>query len=179
MSLALASILGGLACICLGLGFHFFLKRPEWVLSYLRNQVLTLGFYSLACFWFLYKVLHLGEADFGEYRHSLACLFVVLACLAYYYVPDFLLIRSFAILGLLSADVLLDAAYMQPYALRLGLVIAVYIGIIGCLLLGALPYLARRGLLYLKARPKGAKVLAYSLVLYGCGLGLSAFVYCG
>ncbi len=179
MSLALASVLGGLGCICLGLGFHFFLKRPEWVLTYLRHQTLTLVVYSLACFWFLYKILHLGEADFGAHRHSLACVFGVLACLAYYYVPDFLLIRAFAVLGLLGADVLLDAAYMQPYALRLGLVMAVYIGIIVCLILGALPYLARTGLLYLKARPKSAKMLAYSLLLYGCGLGLSALAYGG
>lgn len=179
MSLALASLLGGLGCICLGLGINCFLKKPDWVLAGLRHQALTLLCYILACFWFLYKILHLGEADFGEHRHSLAAVFIVLACLVYYYVPDFLLVRAVSILGLLSADVLLDAAYMQPYTFRLGLVVAVYIGVIGCLTLGTLPYLARNGLLYLKTRPKGAKVLAYSLLVYGCWLGLNVLAYRG
>lgn len=176
MSLVFASILSSVGCISLGWGLRFFMKTPRSI-AFLRNHALTLGVYSLACFWFLYKILHLGEADFGEHKYTLAILFSILACLAYVYVPDFLLVRAFAVLGLLSADAVLDAAYMQGYSLRLWLVTGVYLGVVLCLVVGALPYLARTFLIYVQSHPRFGNILASSLMVYGFVLGLSVLAY--
>lgn len=173
MSLGLASALTGIVFIGMGLGLRLSLKEPSRAITYLRHKPLTLGLYSLACLWFLFKILHLGEADFGAYKHLLCGLFATLACLAYHYVPDFLLVRALSILGLLSAHSLLEAAYMQESKGRLYLAGGIYVGIVLCLVLGALPFLARNAFLWLGAKPLRYKSLAYGLILYGIVLELN------
>jgi len=125
-----------------------------------------------AATWFLYKVLHLGPADFGQYKNILFIIFLVTALGSFYYVPDFLAVRGLAALILMTAGVLLDAAYMQLPQARLFLVTFVYVAIVVSLILGANPYKLRDffdWLYKVDSRPKvfGGAFAAYGLLLIG------------
>lgn len=177
MSLGFISALTGIVFIALGLALRLGLKDPLCAVSYLRHKGLTLGLYSLACLWFLFKIMHLDEADFGAYRHTLCVCFGVLGCLAYAYVPDFLLVRALSILGLLAAHSLLSGVYMQEGPSRVYLASGIYGGIVLCLILGALPFLARDALVWLGSKPWRYKSLGYGLMLYGFLLELSLWAF--
>jgi hypothetical protein len=117
-------------------------------------------------------VLHLGPADFGQYKNILFIIFLVTALGSFYYVPDFLAVRGLAALILMTAGVLLDAAYMQLPQTRLFLVTFVYVAIVVSLILGANPYKLRDFFEWLyktERRPKlfGGAFVAYGLLLIG------------
>ena len=108
-----------------------------------RSKTAAYLLLGISTAWFLYKILNLGPADFGQYKKLLFILFLGTAVGSFYFVPDFLAVRGFAALSLLSADVLLDAAYMQLPQARLFLVSFIYLTIILALILGASPFKLR------------------------------------
>jgi hypothetical protein len=119
--------------------------------------------------------MHLGPADFGQYRHLLFLVFLTVAVGSFFYVPDFLAVRGLSALTLLTSGVLLDAAYMQNPQTRLFLVSFVYLLIVISLYLGANPYRLRDFFdwLYKKEfRPRaiGGALAAYGILLIGVAL---------
>ncbi len=124
-------------------------------------------FFGLALVWFLIKILNLGEADYGQYRNLLFAVFGSMGVAAFFVIPDFLAVRGMAILTLLSAQVLLDAAFMQDPQSRLFLVGMVYLWIVMALYLGALPFRLRDALQWLWAKRLRAQALGVFFVLYG------------
>lgn len=140
-----------------------------------RSQTAAILLLGTASVWFLYKVLHLGPADFGQYKHLLFLLFLVTAVGSFFYVPDFLAVRGLSALALLVSGTLLDAAYMQAPQARLFLVTFVYLVIVLSLYLGASPYRLRDFFdwLYkkeLRPRVAGGLMAAYGILLIGIGL---------
>lgn len=134
-------------------------------------------FWGGALVWFLIKVLQLGEADYGQYRNLLFALFGTAGVMAFFVVPDFLAVRGLAVLMLLGANVLLDAAFMQEPLSRLFLVSMVYVWIVGALYVGALPFRLRDGLEWLQDRSGWARALGTALGAYGVLLlGASFFI---
>jgi len=114
MSLALATIIPAALLLVLGLAL---LSGRAMVAAiakqFPRSSTAAIVFFGGAALWFLYKVWHLPEADFGNHRTLLAIGFGAIAALSFKYVPDFLAVRGLAILVLLSASPLLGAAYMK------------------------------------------------------------------
>jgi len=143
-----------------------------------RSTTAAIVCFGGAACWFLYKVWHLPEADFGNHRTVLAIGFGAVAALAFKYVPDFLAVRGVAILVLLGASPLLDAAYMR-YDLpqRLFLVSLVYLAIALALCLGAQPYHLRNFLEWLFARPVRSRLFGGVLASYGALLAIVAVTY--
>jgi len=178
MTLFQATLYTGLFLLVFG-GHYLWhgMKTAKSTQAFPRSQAAAFLLLGAATVWFLYKVLHLGPADFGQYKNFLFIIFLVTALGSFYYVPDFLAVRGLAALILMTAGVLLDAAYMQLPQARLFLVTFVYLAIVVSLILGANPYKLRDffdWLYTVDSRPKifGGVFAAYGLLLIGV-----AFIY--
>ncbi|MFI5355744.1 MAG: hypothetical protein ACHQ4G_00265 [Opitutales bacterium] len=179
MSLLLATLFPGLLLIALGAGL---LSGRSTVTASLkafpRSPAATLVLFGGGAAWFLYRVWYLSPADFGDYRTLLFLAFAAIALLSFKYVPDFLAVRGLAILILLAAGPLLDAAYMEyDHPQRLFMVSLVYLGIAGALYLGAVPYRMRDFLEWLFRTSGRPRVLGGCLLAYGVLLAVAAFTY--
>lgn len=145
-------------------------------LRWMRSVPAALVLFGGASLWFLWHIWQLGPADFGQYKQWLLIIFGVAAVGAFFYTPDFLPVRGLAALVLLSARVLLDAAYMQyDHPQRLVLVTLVYLAIVAALYFGTVPYRLRDLFQWLWARPLRARFLG--AVLGACGIALLAIAF--
>jgi hypothetical protein len=178
MSLFQATLFTGI--FLLAFGGHFLwhgLRSAKSVQAFPRSKAASYILLGTAAAWFLYKVLHLGPADFGQYKNILFCLFLGVALGSFYFVPDFLAVRGLAALVLLTAGVLLDAAYMQLPQTRLFLVSFVYLAIISAIVLGASPYKLRDFLSWLYRSESRPRIFGGLFALYGGLLIAIAITY--
>lgn len=183
MTYAAATLVTGFILIVLGM--LFILRSPVVVSSikrFPRSRSLAYVFFGIGALWFLYRVWHLSEADFGQYRKQLTVFFALVAVGAFIYVPDFLAVRGACVIVLLGAMNLLDPGYMvwdygelfdggRIYLYK----IAVFVAVTLAIYLGASPFRARDFLdwLYRKSsRPifLGGGLLAYGLIVTVVGL---------
>ncbi len=178
MDLFLATFLTGLVLLLAG-ALLLWNGKPVAALikGFPRSQGAALVGMSLAAAWFLYLITQLTEADFGAYKRPLFMGFGALAVLSYFYVREFLAVRSFCILYLLVAAVLLGAAWMQEPASRLFLVTLVYIGIVLSLYLAVVPYRLRDFFDWLFAREIRPRLLGGAFLAYGTLLNVVAITY--
>jgi len=179
MSLFLATLLPGLLLIALGApllvnhsGFAVALKEMP------RSTSAAVVFFGAGAVWFLWNVLHLSAADFGEYRVWLAVGFLAIAALSFKCVPDFLAVRGLCVLTLLAATPLLMAGYMvfDPWTIYFYKVL-VYVGIVLAIWLGASPFRLRDFLGWLFARTGRTRFVGAAVLGYGLLLTVVAFTY--
>lgn len=179
MTLTLATLLPGLLLMLIGAALVS--GRPlvrATLLQLPRSPVATVVFFTAGSAWFLFRVWHLSPADFGNYRTLLFIAFAAIALLAFKYVPDFLAVRGLAILMLLAATPLLEAAFMEyEHPQRLLLVGLVYVGIALAIYLGAAPYRLRDFFGWLFRAPGRSRALGAGLAGYGLLLAITAFTY--
>lgn len=178
MTLFQATLFTGI--FLLAFGGHYLwhgMKTAKTTQAFPRSQAAALVLLGTATAWFLYKVLHLGPADFGQYKNLLFILFLVTSVGSFYYVPDFLAVRGLAALILLTAGVLLEAAYMQLPQARLFLVTFVYVAIVISLILGANPYKLRDFFEWLYKSEKRPRIMGGLFAAYGLLLTGVAFTY--
>lgn len=173
MSLFTAHLLCGLILALIGAPLLLNLSGPTAAIkAFPRSASVGYLIFSVAAAWFLYNVLHLSNADFGEYRVYLFLGFAAVAVLSFKSVPDFLGVRGACALVLVGASPFLDAAYMK-YDLpqRLFMVSAIYVAIALSIWLGAQPWRLRDFFGWLFAKPAryralGGLFVAYALVLF-------------
>jgi hypothetical protein len=115
--------------------------------------------------------MHLGEADFGEYKTIIVLISICILFSAFFLTKDFLAVRALSILILLYSREVLDAAFLQEPSARLFLVAVIYILISVALYLGAYPYRMRDFLTFIYREKSRPKYLGIAVV--GCGLVLS------
>ena len=168
MTLLMAMLLMGALLILKG---SWLLKTSSEVgvriQSLLRSNLFTWLTFGTGCVWFLYLITQLGDSDFGEYKRILFVIFTVTAIAAFFYTPDFLSVRGLAILALLIARKLLDAAYLQMPQTRLFLVSIVYFYIVCALYFGTFPFHFRDLLHWLFKSSLKLKCLGAFFVIYG------------
>jgi hypothetical protein len=123
--------------------------------------------FSLGGIWFLGHVLTLGESDFGEYKYLFFIFFLTVILVALVKIRDFLSVRGAAVLAILTANELLRAAYMEPYASRLILVTFVYALIVAGMTFGGWPYKGRDFVNFLFAHPTRPGLLGLLTTSYG------------
>ncbi len=141
-------------------------------LGWPRSRKAAVILMSIGGAWFLWHVLQLKQADFGDYRNYLFAGFLAVGILSFFHLPDFLAVRGLGIILLLSANELLAAAYMQEPQSRLFLVSFVYLMITLTLYVGASPYRMRdfnNWLFDSQNRPRllGGLLGGYGLLLAG------------
>ncbi len=179
MSLTLATLLPGLFLLALGAALVSGHAAVGGTLKALpRSPAATLVLFGSGSLWFLYHVWNLSPADFGEYRVALTLGFAAIAGLSFKYVSDFLAVRGLAVLMLLTAMPLLEAAYMEyAHPQRLFMVTLVYAGIALAIYLGAAPYRLRDFFEWLFQRPGRSRALGGGMIGYGLLLVILAFTY--
>jgi len=177
MSLFAASLVPGLILIVLGLPLLLGVQGVNAAIkAFPRSASAGYVVFGAAAAWFLYNILHLSNADFGEYRYYLFAGFAAVAILAFKCVPDFLGVRGASALVLIAATPFLDAAYMeygQPS--RLVMVAFVYVAISLSIWLGAQPWRLRDFFNWLFARPLRSRGLGGIFMAYGIVLCWAAF----
>ncbi len=179
MSLFAATLATGLVLLVLGLALLWNGAPLERAAKrFPRSQSAAIIFFGAGALWFLEHVWYLSPADFGDYRNLLLLLFGGVTLGAFFVTRDFLAVRGLAILFLLAARPLLDAAYLQPPPSRLFLVSFVYlVMILGGLFLGAMPYLLRDWISWLWRTPSRPRTLGALATLYGLLLAGIAYSY--
>ncbi len=128
--------------------------------------------------WTLYKVAHLGEANYGDFKQYIFIGFAIIGLLSFKYAPDFLSVRGACILYLLIANSLLNGAfghYEEP--LRLFMVAPVYIGAAVALYLGYSPFRVRDFFTWLFGTASRPKTFGLAFLIYGGLVGAIAFAY--
>jgi len=177
MSLFVSSLLPGLLLVLLGLPLALDLATAKAALkAFPRSTAVGYVVFSAAALGFLWNILHLSNADFGEYRVWLFVGFGLVAAFSFTCVPDFLGVRGAAALVLIGAGPFLDSAYMQyDHPARLFMVTAVYLAIALAIWLGAQPYRLRDFLTWLFARPGRSRALGVLFAAYGLVLCGAAF----
>ncbi len=144
MSLTCATLL--FAAFLAALAAPFLWKGAALAPAYfksLRSPLAAGVFFGGGGLWFLWHVLHLGKADWGDYRGILTVLFGVVIVGSFFWVRDFLAVRGLCLTYLLCASVLLDAAYAQAPAARVVFAGLVFAGIFISIYWGAMPFKAR------------------------------------
>ena len=169
------------AALCLALG-GLSAWAPGWWRAFLRgfprNMAAAYLFFGIGGLWFLFRIYHLSPADFGNFRIPLLVLFGATWVLCFLYVKDFLAVRGLAVFTLMAADPLLDSAFgYYEVGARLWMVSLVYAAIALAIFLGAVPYHARRWLLWLDAMPVRLRAAGGLLAIYGIILLLAALSY--
>lgn len=174
MTLFLATLLVGLVSLLFGAALVTDTSYVRSALrSFPRSPAAAYLLFGGASVWFLHRVYHLGEADFGQFRIALFLGFGAVALLSFFYVAEFLAVRGLAALVLLSAGPLLDTAFtLYEIPQRLFFVTFVYAALTLALYLGAVPYRLRDLIEWLQrvpGRPRwvGALFAAYGLLLAG------------
>ena len=179
MTLTLAILLPGILLTILGLSLVFAQASTLSVLkAFPRSKLATYVFFGAATIWFLYNIMHLSSADFGDYKNILFVVFTLIAVFAFKSVPDFLAVRGLATLVLLAAMPLLMAGYMNySHPLIYFQKAFVYICISLALWLGAQPYRLRDFLNFISLKPYRATLLGSITLGYGLLLLIVAFIY--
>ncbi|MDR2812409.1 MAG: hypothetical protein LBB05_01275 [Puniceicoccales bacterium] len=168
MDLKFAEFLVGFVLIICGSLLVFRTEYCERTLrKFLRSETAHTVTFSLGGVWFLYHVLTLGESDFGSYKYLFFIFFLAIILVSLAKVRSFLSVRGVAVLALLSAHTLLNAAYMEPYASRLILVTFVYAMIIGAMICGGWPYKGRDFIDFLFAHPTRPCLFGLLTTCYG------------
>lgn len=179
MSLTIATLIPGILLILLGGGLLSGRKTIGAALkAFPRSSTATLFLFGGGAAWFLFRVWHLAPADFGNHRTILTVAFGAIALLSFKFVPDFLAVRGAAILVLLSASPLLEAAYMeydQPQ--RLLMVSVVYLAIGLAIYFGSVPYRMRDFFEWLFRTESRPRLFGACLLGYGALLTITAFTY--
>ena len=179
MSLFLATLLVGLVLLLLGgaLVANTSLVRSS-LKAFPRSRHAAYVFFDGAAAWFLYRVAHLSEADFGQFSHLLLIGFGAVAVLSFFYVAEFLAVRGLAALILLAAGPLLTAAFGEyDIPARLFMVSVVYLALTLAIVLGAQPWRLRDAIEWVQRMPGRARITGSALVAYGLLLVGVAFTY--
>ncbi len=179
LTLFQATLIGGILFAAVGAIFAVPSKPiSTMVRGFPRSQLAGYVTMGIGGIWTLYKVLHLGEANYGNFKQYIFIGFALIGLLSFKYAPDFLSVRGACILYLLIADTILNGAfghYEEP--LRLLTVAPIFLGIALSLYLGYAPFRMRDFFTWLFATAGRSKTLGLILLLYGGIVSASAFAY--
>ena len=175
LSLFQATLFTGI--LLLLLGGNFLLNHSAFrqgCVIFLRSKTASYITVGIAGAWFLYKVLHLGKADFGDYKQYFFVVFGGAILLSFKYMPDFLSVRGLCALWLMLAAELLAPGYgMEPKSVYLPAIVYVFIAL--AMWLGISPYRLRDFFGWLHRASLRSRMLGASLAGYGAWLIITAF----
>jgi hypothetical protein len=177
MSLFASSLIPGIILLLLGLPLALDISGVTAAIrAFPRSAPAGYVVFSAAAAWFLWDILHLSNADFGEYKLYLFIGFGLIAALSFKCVPDFLGVRGACALVLIGASPFLGSAFMEyAHPARLFMVSIVYVALALAIWVGAQPWRLRDFFGWLFARSGRARALGGFFVVYGIVLCGAAF----
>lgn len=178
-SLFTFSLLAATVLLLTGLPFLLVpLKIEKGVRAFPRDRVTGIVTMLLGSGWFMWKIAHLAQADFGDYKNLLLILFAATLLGSLFYVRDFLAVRGVAILVLLSANTGLKSAFgLYDIPARLVLVTILYIFIVLAIWYGIMPFKMRDTINRLYKSSLGPRILGLVSVIMGISLVVAALQY--
>jgi hypothetical protein len=172
--------------ICLGLGYAlpqaYALANPQGFTGHARRfpRSLPLGYalMALATAWFVYNVSQESIADFAAYQTHMMVAFALIGVGCCIFVTDFLAVRGFAALLLLTAKLMVDAG--RPHLGESPWVLvnqfAAYVLVILGIWLTVAPYRMRDWIEWNVAKPPRLRTVSAVRLLAGVTFALLGFV---
>lgn len=177
LSLFQATLITSLLLLLLGI--CFVLNRPLFraaCITFLRSSTAAYLTMGSAGAWFLWKVMNLGPADFGDYKHYMLVIFGAALLLSFKYLPDFLSVRGLCSLWLLLAVDLLAPGYgLENKSLYLPIIIYVFITL--AIWVGVSPFRLRDFFTFIHRSAIRSRILGLCLSVYGVILLVTAFTH--
>lgn len=178
--MSLVTFLFGTLCFIAGMPFFVSPQKfKKYAFTFLRSKSAAYVTFGLALAWFVYIIMNLGEADFGNIKNILLVIFGGAGVLAFYFLPDFLSVRGLAGLILLSMRFVLDTAFMQEPEARKIMVAIAYMFIVSSIYIGCLPYRLRDFFEYIFEDGKffRARIFGITLILFSIAMYISILTY--
>ncbi|MFV0336904.1 MAG: hypothetical protein ACK5LK_01495 [Chthoniobacterales bacterium] len=157
------------------------LLRPEATKSFLkkfpRNSFVGTLLLAIAAIWafFLLGTMDLGE--FARHRSTMQIATIVIALLTWFFVDEFLAVRSLGMLLLLAAELLLCSAFLEATPWRLLLVILAYAWIILGLFWVGMPYTLRNQITWITSSAIRLRLASLGGLAYGAALILASLIF--
>jgi hypothetical protein len=149
----------------------------DFLVRFPRSEMWGRILLVLATVWTFWLVRTMDLGEFANLRNMMAVGVIVAAGLTWKFVDEFLSVRALAILGLLAAEILLCAAFLQPQISRLLLVFLAYAWILAGLFLVGLPWLLRDLLAWVTEKTWRLMALSLGGVFYGLALVVCAVAF--
>ncbi len=131
---------------------------------------------TLAAIWFFALITFMDLGEFSKYQRGLQLLIVVGYGLTLRYVDEFLAVRALGMLFLLLANVLLEAAFLQPQLWRLLLVLLAYAMIIKGMFWVGMPYVLRDCIAWITKTDARWRAGAWAGLAYGAVILISGWI---
>ncbi len=153
-------------------------RYGTWMREITRNYPVGAVLMLAATLWFttLTGVMDLGEISGA--RTQLMAVWALAGILVTIFVPGYLTVRGLGCLLLLSAAVVLDAAFLVLTPWRYVMTLLAYYWVIGGMVLVYSPHYGRDAVFYVTQTPQRLKKFSWPGVIFGVVLiGLAIFVY--
>jgi hypothetical protein len=154
----------------------FALLKPksaqEVLRKFPRNYEAGVLLAIVAAAWFFLMVKYMDLGEFSNWQSTVLYVVPVATILAILFMRDFLAVRALGMIVLMSAEPLLESAWMRDEQIRLLLVTLVYVWILFAMFWVGMPYTLRNQITWLSATEQRWKMFALAGVLYGallCG----------
>ena len=178
LSLKLVGVLLGLLLV----GGHVFALLREgavrrWLAALPRSYNLGVVILSVDLIWTFLLMLNMDWGEFYNLRMPLLILLPVFFYLTLRYVDEFLAVRALGILTLLVAAPILEAAFLQPPASRLLVVVLAYVYLILGMFWIGMPHLLRDLIGWMLHSALRWRALVLGGIVYGVAVLFSALVW--
>lgn len=172
----------GLAAGLLLVATHTYaLARPtvvmNWLPTFPRSRFWGVLLCTAAAVWAFWLAATMDLGEFTPNRTLICGVVLAGAVLVPLFVEEFLAVRALGILALLAAEPLLGAAFLQPPASRLLVVVLAYGWAIAGLVLVGAPYLLRDAIAWLTAARGRYLAAAWAGTLYGAALVVASLLF--
>jgi hypothetical protein len=179
-SLQTTGIILGLALLaCHGLALVKESHTRSWITGFARNVPIGRVLLTIIAAWCWILVKHQDMGEFENLRSPLLILIPLLFLGAFFYMEEFLSVRSLGVLLLLAAGPVLQSAFMKPEPTRLLLPALCYAWIILGLFWVGKPYLFRDWAAWVSSNATRWRVLCFAGLAYGTATLACAVLFWG
>ncbi|MEO6846260.1 MAG: hypothetical protein ABI443_02830 [Chthoniobacterales bacterium] len=142
-----------------------------------RNKFIGTILLAIATIWSFWLIATMDLGEFSAMRHMMLFAIPVAGVLMWYFVDEFLAVRSLGMLALLASEPLLESAFLKTPESRLLLVILAYAWIVAGLFWVGMPFTLRNQIKWVTENSTRWKLASIGGIVYGALLIASALLY--
>jgi hypothetical protein len=175
LSLHTAGVIAGAFLVLIGV---FGLLKPNFAQAmkqFPRSRIAGIVLLTICLVWTMWLLVTIQMGEFAGFRRPLLIALPIGYVLTLFFVEEFLAVRALGILCLLTAEPLLDAAFLRYETSRLLLTVFAYLLIIAGLFWVAIPYVLRDQINWSARSVFRWRCLHAIALIYGCVILRFAF----
>ncbi len=138
-----------------------------WLRAFPRSQPMGLLLLLVGTLWAWLLIRSIDLGEFTNWRERLLVFIPVAGLLTWMYVKEFLAVRALGIVVLLTAEPLLESAFLRPEMSRLFLVTLAYVWIVFAMFWIGMPYTLRDQIGWVSADQKRWRAAAFAGLAFG------------